>query len=275
MRILTGSAALLLFGMSPPPPREVVVTGTDYAFQLPATLPAGRTVFRFVNKGKHRHELNISLLKPGVSAKALIDAANAGKPAGELRDSPVGVLFADPGKRSESGLSTDLLPGRTYVVICIFRDSDNAPRHSEMGMYATIEVPRAAPPPQPAERVDTIVGNDYAFTRYPRTLTPGRHSIAFVNAGKVRHEMSMFLMKKGVTFAQINKLEQTGGDPATLIDADFGLLHSPAGKAPVGRLEIDFLPGRDYGIVCFFQDDEKSKPHVMLGMFGTIRVNPR
>ena len=87
--------------------------------QVPTNIGAGRTTFHFVNKGKVSHELNISLLKTGATVQQFMSAVNADTPTGAYREATVGVLFADKGKRSPVGLTTDLLPGRTYVVICI------------------------------------------------------------------------------------------------------------------------------------------------------------
>ena len=256
-------------------PRNVEIVGLDYAFRVPANVAAGRTTFRFVNKGKVAHELNISLLKSGASVDRFMDAVRADKPTAEFREGALGVLFASPGKQSGAGLSADLLPGRTYVVICINRDDPKAKRHYEMGMYtvivpaaATLGTARQAAP----TRVDTIVGTEYSF-RYPQTLAPGHHSIAFVNNGTFRHEVAFALLRKGVTLAQVLKTEKEDGDIDALLEGDFGLLHTPAQTSPLARLEIDMLSGRDYAIVCSFANDDKSPPHSTLGMFGSIHVS--
>jgi hypothetical protein len=124
---------------------------------------------------------------------------------------------------------------------------------------------------QPATAVDTIVATEYSF-RYPRTLAPGRHSIAFVNEGKFRHEAAFVLLKNGVTLEGALKVQKDGGNVDALIETDFGLLHAPAQTTPLGRLEIDMLPGRDYAFICSFSNDDKSPPHVALGMFGSIHI---
>ena len=129
--------------------REVEIIAFDYTFKAPSELPAGRTSFRLVNQGQHRHEFNVALLKPGATAAQFIAAAKEGT-VGPTVEATVGVLFAGPGGRSPSELTTDLLPGRTYVVHCVLRDSPTAPRHDDLGMYTEIRVastkPVAAPP---------------------------------------------------------------------------------------------------------------------------------
>ncbi len=225
-----------------PKPREVEAVGTDYAFQVPSELPPGPTTFRFNNKGKRSHELNIFLLKPGATVTQVIELQKAGKSTQELVERPVGVLFAEPGGRSGARLLTDLVPGREYGVI-------------------------AAMP-----RVDSIVGVDYAF-RYPKTLAPGRHAFLFKNEGKFRHEVSMTLLKPGVTVARVAEIDKAGGNVDALFEDGIGVLWSRAGETPLGRLEVDLLPGREYMIDCGFSNDDKSPPHYTLGMYGSIVVS--
>ncbi|MBA3339432.1 MAG: hypothetical protein H0T54_06775, partial [Geodermatophilaceae bacterium] len=159
-------------------PRQVTVVGRDYAFELPRQLPPGSTTFRFENRGKVRHELNIFLLKPGVRMEEVVRLRREGKPGAHLVDGPVGVLFAGAHGRSSAGLTTDLLAGRDYAVICVFRDTANAPRHFEMGMYSVIRVGAAKRPARAGPDPDTVVGLDYAF-RAPAVLSAGRHWLAF------------------------------------------------------------------------------------------------
>jgi len=253
-------------------PSEVEVLGMDYAFKVPSEMPAGRTSFRFRNVGKQSHEFNIALLKPGVTVQQYIAAANAEKPLVGMVDGAVGVLFAEPGRRSAAGLTTDLIAGRTYVVRCIFKDSASKPRHQALGMYSAIHVTGAKATPSTAIAVDTIAGMDYAF-QYPRTLAPGHHRFAFTNIGKQRHEFSIQLLKRGATADQVAKADAKGEDVDQFFDADrFGLLIASGGTKPVGLLDVDLLPGRDYLIECGLTDSPKAKPHYALGMTGYIHV---
>src|SRR4051794_27447022 len=99
MRIIeiVAAMALVVAGgdtpSSPPESRDVEIVGLDYAFKIPAKVASGRTTFRFSNKGKVAHELNISLLKKGASVQQFIDSARADGPTGAFREGPVGVLF--------------------------------------------------------------------------------------------------------------------------------------------------------------------------------------
>lgn len=253
------------------PLAETKVVGFEYAFSVPAELPAGLRAFRFENRGKVRHELNISLLRPGVTIQQFIAAANDAKPLAPYIDVPVGVLFAEPGKSSPSALVTALRAGRTYAIICIFTDSAGKPRHHKLGMYSAIHVNGAATADVERLRVDTIVGMDYAF-RHASTLSAGVHHFAFVNAGKHRHELAIALLKKGVTLQKIAEIDKADGDIEPYLESDFGLLHAPAGVTPAGLLRVELLRGRTYLLECGFSDTEKSPPHYKLGMYGSIIV---
>ncbi len=250
--------------------RNVEVIATDYAFQIPETLSPGATTFHLTNQGKHPHELNIFLLRRGATLKQVLDSQRAGKTTQGLVESSVGVLFADNAKTSPLGLTTNLLPGREYGVICIFSDSAKAPRHFDLGMYKLIHV-SAGSAASTFPRADSIIAYDYSF-RYPATLKPGKHSFVFTNAGKHRHEVNIALLKPGVTLAKIVELDKTDGDIVPLLDDAGAVLWARAGEKALGRLDVDLLPGREYLLECGFQDDDKSPPHYKLGMSGSIRV---
>ena len=255
-------------GEPTPGTHEVEIVGVDYAFKVPDNIPAGPTTFRFRNDGKVAHELNISLLRKDATLQQFMNS-----PGSAYREATVGVLFAAPGRRASARLVTDLLPGRTYALICINKDTPKAQPHFAKGMFSAFTVASHPAPPAPGMRVDTIIASEYAY-RYPRTLVAGHHRFAFVNAGKVRHEFVMLLLKRGVTLQQILDVQKSGGNVDPMIEDAIGVLHSPPGTSPLALLDVDMLPGREYTIICTLSNDEKSPPHVMLGMQGSIRVTP-
>ena len=288
MRVALFLAAGLLTGgeHNAPSTREVEVIARDYAFELPRELPAGRTAFRLRNTGQAFHEFHIVMLKPGSTIEQYTQLRRESKPAAVLVEGPVGILFAAPGKTTSSTLSTDLVAGRDYAVECLLRDSATAPRHLEMGMYSLIHVKASKTSKAlPAVRADTIVGMDYAF-RYPQTLSPGRHTFVFRNEGKVRHEVTIALLAKGVTLERFLEVLKAGGDVGPLVEEELrpqvqvpvylhlpnGLLYARPGQEALGRLEVNLLPGREYRLICTLTDNEKSPRHFELGMYGLIRV---
>jgi hypothetical protein len=275
-------AALVSAGCSKPadkpvetaaPANEVEIVATDYAFRAPATIRPGVVNFRFSNDGKSRHELSISRLKPGVSIDQFVRNVREDKTVRPLIVGPVGVLFAEPGGKSNSGLAVDVLPGESYAIICSFRDSTGAKAHFEMGMYGVIKA-EGETLASPAIPTDPSVATDYAF-RYPGSINPGMQAFVMKNDGKQRHEMNFLLLKKGVTLQKLLETDKAGGNVDELFDGDLGLLHSYGGTNPLGQLTIDMLPDRDYVIACFFQDTPKSPEHYKLGMFGSIHTTPQ
>jgi hypothetical protein len=258
-----------------PAPRQVEVVGSDYALTMPRELPAGPTTFHFRNNGKVYHEMVIFVLKPDVAINAFVRTAAEQKPLSPLTESMVGILFSRPGKQSSTALSTELLPGRQYIAWCGLRDTATAPRHIAMGMYSVLHVRPSNENLFAAKvKADTIVAMDYAF-RYPQMLSPGHHSIVFRNEGKVRHEVYIFLPKSGVTFEQMFAVLRAQGSLRPLIDDPVGVLFSPPGESPLGRLDVNLLPGREYRIICTFMDDPKAPRHFTLGMYGSIQVAAR
>jgi hypothetical protein len=265
---------------APPPSNVVEIRGTDYAFIAPASVPAGRTTFVFNNTGKQRHELNIFLLKKGSTIDQFLELRRQDKPQiGVVVDGPVGVLFAGPGSTGAAKLTANLLPGRDYGVICIFRDSAGKPRHYDLGMYKVIRTTAVTAKPAAKSKVDSIIATDYAYPRYSREISPGIHEIAFRNTGRQRHELNISLLKEGVTLDSLIAVDKRGDDVEALFDrspaAAGAVLYSIGGTSALGNLLIDFLPGRQYYFECGFQDNEKSPEHYKLGMFGVIKVRKR
>ena len=119
--------------------QEVLVGGTDYAFDAPKAPTAGVTDVRFVNRGRVPHEMAFGQLHAGVTADSVMAYAAAGHDPGDLAD-VVGILIANPGDTAVGALRVNLLPGRTYMMICSFRDADSLPPHLAMGMQASFVV---------------------------------------------------------------------------------------------------------------------------------------
>ena len=121
-------------------PQEVTVVGLDYAFTGVETLSPGPTVFSFENRGDVPHEMILVRLKEGVTLSQVMEAVESGADPREFTEGGPGILIAAPGETTESALLVDLLPGRTYALVCNLRDEPEAPPHTELGMLATFQV---------------------------------------------------------------------------------------------------------------------------------------
>ena len=140
-------------------PNRVAIVGSDYAFlNAPTTLPSGETLFSFENRGTVRHEVNIRLLRPGVSVadaqRAFIQqavaageggaaAAGAGVVTRQVVERNVGVLIAAAGDSAGGRLLVRLIPGRSYALVCVLRDNPGAKQHIVLGMLGGFTVPEA------------------------------------------------------------------------------------------------------------------------------------
>ena len=121
----------------PATPAEATIAASDYAFQVPNHLAQGRTLFRLRNAGRVPHEMALGQLRAGVTADSVLARITAGGDPADLTDGVVGILIAEPGTASLGTLSVDLIRGRTYMMICQFRDADSLPPHLVMGMHAS------------------------------------------------------------------------------------------------------------------------------------------
>jgi plastocyanin len=89
----------------------VQVTAVEYSFALSrATVPAGKVILEFVNRGQDEHNLNV------LSGEGSLAGRFADTPANGVRDQQV-----------------ELRPG-TYTLFC------SLPEHEKKGMKATLVV---------------------------------------------------------------------------------------------------------------------------------------
>jgi len=142
-RLAPTAVLVTLMILSPscrPPARSVTVAGTDYAFQAPDTLSGGRTAISFQNRGRVPPELVMGRLKPGITHDQVLERLRTGGDPQEFLDAMIGVLIAPPGQTSGGELLVDLVPGRTYAIVCQFRDGAGQPPHLMLGMHKSLAV---------------------------------------------------------------------------------------------------------------------------------------
>lgn len=125
---------------SPERPNQVTIVGLDYAFEAPDTLPPGPTVFAFENRGEVDHEAILVQLREGVTLDELMQAVREGADPGDFTEGGPGILIAAPGETTASRLLVDLVPGRTYALVCNFRDEPDDPPHTVLGMRGSFAV---------------------------------------------------------------------------------------------------------------------------------------
>jgi hypothetical protein len=137
--------ALIAAGCSSPASPVVPVVAHDYAFAAPDTIAGGMTAFTLENRGLQPHEMFIGLLRPGIRASQIMEAAKLGTtfrflPEVYLEGAMYGALFAWPGTTSPARLTVELVRGRSYILLCTLHDSTTAPQHAALGMFHLLQV---------------------------------------------------------------------------------------------------------------------------------------
>ena len=242
-----------------PKAHVVAVTARDFAFTMPASIPAGLTTFRLYNRGKQVHHFTVVRLDEGKTAadamKALMDTTQPRPAWMHQAGGPQGTM---PGR---SGNATLVLEPGNYVAFCEVPGPTAMP-HFMRGMMKAFTVTGASHPAALPASDDTLSLTDYDFT-FSHPLTKGRHTIAVTNNAAQPHMVVMTSFDKDATFKEW-----------------LGWAMDPKGKMPPGKVgggvtEIspgqtvvftgDFAPGH-YGMICFSPDPHDGKPHFMHGM---------
>jgi hypothetical protein len=117
-----------------------------------------------------------------------------------------------------------------------------------------------------------IVGNDYAFVEFPKTIAAGSTALSFENRGKVRHEMSVVLLRPGVTMQDVLQRGPGAASSKAMAEKIIGILIARPGESAGGKLLVDLESGRRYLVVCTLKDMPDAKPHVELGMVASFDV---
>lgn len=248
----------------------VTVTARDFAFDMPAILPAGLTTFRLRDHGKEQHQLSIVRLDSGRTAKeglqALLAVGHGVRPAWLH---PVGGPNAiGPGGAAEATLV--LQPG-SYLAFCEVPGPDTLP-HFAKGMVKGFTVtasPRAAARPVVLPTPDlTLTLSDFAFT-FSRPLTRGRHTVAVTNSSPQPHMVVFHRFPPG---QGLKDLLEWAEDPRGRVgpgEAVGGVTEIAPGQTVI--MTGDFKPGH-YGLICFTADRKDGRPHFAHGMQRELDV---
>ena len=245
----------------------VTVTGTDYAFVTPDTIPAGLVTFRLVDTGREPHQAVVMRLDSG---KTLVDLQTAAS-SPDMRVPawlafPVGVAVIAPG---DSGNATAVLTPGHYVMGCFVASPDGTP-HIAKGMVHPFEVVASdvTPAPEPAADI-TITEKDYDFV-FSTPVTAGTHTIRVENAGPQLHEVDLNQLAPGKTLADFQAWVQGGmkGEPPAKP------VGGVTGPDVGGHLTFTAnLAAGQYVLICFVPDQGDGKPHFMHGMIKEITVS--
>lgn len=255
-------------GRSAAAPRVVTIRTMDYAFEAPASIPAGPTTFRIVNTGRELHHVWFVKLAPGKTVgdymQAMQALAKGEAPPPAWATDMGGPQMGMPGALADGTVN---LEAGDYVIVCHIPAADGVP-HSAKGMYRALTVtPNPAPAAEPKADV-TMTLRDYDFA-FSAPLTAGRRTVRIVNEAEQFHEAFIARLLPGKTAAQalawIEKGMQ-GPPPMELVGGATGLAQ---GRGM--QFTADFTPG-EYALLCFLPDRKDGRPHVAHGMIKQITV---
>jgi len=242
----------------------VRVSGEDFKFDAPDSLPPGLTEFRFMNKGPSIHHMSLLKLEEGKTIQHLTAALsdpNAGTP--EWVREVGGPNAPDPGKEANATLM--LHPGN-YALIC-FVDIGGPP-HFTKGMIRPLHVYSANHDSDAKPKADlTLTLFDYNF-KESTPIKAGTRTLEVHNGGPQIHEVEMIKLAPGKTvddfFKWFDKME--GPPPGSAIG---GISSLESGMTEY--FTADFTPG-NYVFLCFVGDEKDHKPHFAHGMVKTFSV---
>jgi uncharacterized cupredoxin-like copper-binding protein len=251
-------------------PNVVIVVAHDFAFDIPASIPAGLTTFDLRNRGKVIHHMGVVRLDSGhTAAEGAAAIIKAGRGARPSWLHPVGgPQSAMPGESSNATLVLE--PG-SYLAFCEFPGPDPI-RHYAKGMVKGFTV---ASPSQPgtlptADVAITLVDYDFVFSH---PLTRGRHVIAVTNTATQPHMLAFRrypVDHLAGTAAQ--ELIAWARDPRGTIapgHSEGGIMEISPGES--ANMTRDFEPGM-YLLICFTADATDGMPHFAHGMQKEIIV---
>jgi len=236
----------------------VTIVATDFAFEAPASIEAGRREIRLVNRGAEIHHIQFVRLDEGHDLDDLMAAYAGGEYHPSFASDVGGPNPAMPG--AELSAMVDLQPGR-YVLLCVIPSPDMT-LHVEKGMMAEMEVtPSRAP--VPASEADLVLTlRDYSFD-FSGPITAGEHTIRVETEAEQSHEIVIFALEEGAAAGDVLAWVEGGQQGPPPFRPVGGVAALSAGET--NEITVDFAPGR-YAFICFIPDAGDGAPHFVHGM---------
>ncbi|MDQ4100188.1 MAG: hypothetical protein M3121_06790, partial [Chloroflexota bacterium] len=180
---------------------EVVITATEYEFDVQPTIDGGWTTLTLDNQGMEEHQA--FLLQP--TGDATIDDVMAALETPEfsafleVANARGGLPNVDPGQRAS--VVMNLAPGE-YVLVCAVPDENGTP-HYMLGMHAQIEVTELAGNALPPFADTKITMIEFGFEGLPAEVSAGSTRWEVFNDGEQVHQLNIYRLQEGVTFETV------------------------------------------------------------------------
>jgi len=247
--------------------QDLAVTGKDFAFELPASIPAGLTKITLTNAGKEEHQAQVAKLADGKTLTDLTAAIAENEASAlalvTLSGGPTGV---QPGA---SGATTSNLTPGNYVFLCFVSGADGIP-HLAKGMIAPLEVTGTAVTADVPAGDASVKLQDFAFVGLDK-LSAGKHTVTVTNAGPQPHEATIVKLADGVTAADLPAMFAATTPPSG--PPPFTTAGGVAGVAVGTTITMDVdLPAGNYAFLCFVPDAKTGAPHAALGMIAPLTI---
>lgn len=256
---------------SPERPFLLEVVATDFAFEAPASVPAGWTTIRMVNRGMEPHHVSLVRLDEGPTLEDFFAAMESDDPTPSWAVGAGGPNGVGPNQRSEATLH--LTPGR-YALICFIPSPDGVP-HVMKGMSTLLEVTGSDDGSGPSGAEDApeahvrmrLVDFAVALDRPVRAGTHTFHVTADARSSEP-HEIVLARLAPGAEADDLVEwLSGHAGPPPAVFLGGMSAL-SPGES---GYFTADLEPGR-YVWVCPLRVGPDATPHHERGMFQPFTI---
>ena len=247
--------------------QELPVEGSDFAFALAPSIPAGPTRITLTNTGVEDHQAQVAKLADGTTLDDLLATLATDESAAlamvTLAGGPNAVT---PG--AVGSATSNLTPG-SYVFLCFVSGADGIP-HLAKGMVAPLEVTEPAVEAELPAGDASVTLQDFAFVGLDE-LAAGPHTVTVTNTGPQAHEATIIKLADGVTAADLPAMFAATDPPAgpPPFTSAGGVTGVAAGDTVT--MEVDLEPG-NYAFICFVPDAASGAPHAALGMIGPLTI---
>lgn len=241
----------------------VTITASDFAFEAPATIPAGLTTINLVNRGPELHHVQLVKIAEGHTFQEFMEGMKHDGPPPSWVSFVGGPNSPVPGAQAQATM--DLAPG-SYALICFIPSKDGVP-HAMKGMVKPLTVTPGSSRARAAAPDARIVLHDYSYEIKPE-IAAGRRTIRVENAAAQPHELIVVRLAPGKSAADMLAwLEKMQGPPPGAPIGGTTFLS----KGASNDVTADFEAG-EYALLCMVPDARDGKPHVAHGMVRQIAV---
>jgi hypothetical protein len=245
----------------------ITITGQEYSFSAPDTVPAGLVTVLFENKGQEPHHMQLIRLNDGINPDDFFAALQTDGEAAvmSMTSGEGGSGMIMPGASQE--LTLNLREG-FHLLASFVADDAGVPNLAKGMLQPVVVVPGGASAETEPNADLVIIMDDFSFDM-PSEVRAGRQVWKVVNQGVQWHELNVVQLAPGKTMADLNAFFASGGEgmpPFMPVGGINGFSTNGEGWAI-----MDLEPG-SYIALCFIPDPASHMPHLALGMIAEFEA---